>query len=290
MQRKTATGFVGITHAFQPQGKRGTVKPTVSAARVISQHQGDSLSITSEAVQFISDESFVAAAKGHATDFCELHTHQAEGIAENRYPIGGRPGHYRPRKLRRTELHQQELKTFEEILLTSRAKFVAMADTILRDKEDAEDAVQNAFLSAYVHFRSFEGRSALKTWLTRIVLNAALMVLRRRKRTYVVPLVNPNTVDEIAGVPQIADAQPDPEKIYADEETFRRIDAELERMSPTLRQAFAMTYYGEMSSREACAVLGIPICRLNARVFRARKLIVTRVSPSSAAFRLKKAT
>jgi RNA polymerase sigma-70 factor (ECF subfamily) len=262
----------------------------VSAARVISQHQGDSLSVTSEAVQFISDERFVAVAKGHGTDFDELHTHQAEGIAENRDPIGGRPGHYRPRKLRRAELHQQELKTFEEILLTSRAKFVAMADTILRDKEDAEDAVQNGFLSAYVHFRNFEGRSALRTWLTRIVLNAALMVLRRRKRIYVVPRVNPDSVDEITGIPQIPDSQPDPEKIYADEETFRRIDAELERMSPTLRQAFAMTYYRGMSNREVCEVLGIPICRLNARVFRARKLIVTRVSPSSAALGLKKTT
>jgi RNA polymerase sigma-70 factor (ECF subfamily) len=259
----------------------------VSAARVISQHQGDSLSITSEAVQFIGDESFVAVAKSHGADFDDLHTHQAEGIAENRYPIGRRPGHYRPRKLRRTELHQQELKAFEGILLTSRAKFVAMANTILRDKEDAEDAVQNACLSAYLHFRSFEGRSALKTWLTRIVLNAALMILRRRKRC---ASRESRRVDEITGIPHFPHSQPDPEKIYADEETFRRIDAELERMSPTLRQAFAMTYYGDMSNREACEVLGIPICRLNARVFRARKLIVTRVSPSPAALRLKKTT
>jgi RNA polymerase sigma-70 factor, ECF subfamily len=259
----------------------------VSAARVVS-HQGASLSITSEAVQFISDERFVAAAKGHGTDFDEPPTHQAAGMAVNRYPIDGRPGHYRPRKLRPIEPDQQELQAFEEILLNSRAKFVATADTILRDKDDAEDAVQNAFLSAFLHFRNFERRSALKTWLTRIVLNAALMVLRRRKRIYVVALVNPDTIDEITGIPQIPDAQPDPEKIYADEETFRRIDAELERMSPTLRQAFVMTYYGEMSNREACEALGIPICRLNARVFRARKLIVTRVSPFSAALRLKK--
>jgi hypothetical protein len=118
----------------------------MSAARVISQHQGDSLSFTSEAVQFTSDERFIAGAKGHGTDFDEPHTHQAEGLAENRYPIGGRPGHYRSRKLGGTEPHQQEHKAFEEILLTSRAKFIAMAYTILRDKEDAEDAVQNAFL------------------------------------------------------------------------------------------------------------------------------------------------
>ena len=248
----------------------------MSSARVISQHQG------------VSDEKFGAVAKGHGTHFDEVPTHHTDGTAENHYPIGGRPGHHPSPKLRRAELHQQGLEAFEEILLTSRAKFVAMANTILRDKEDAEDAVQNAFLSAYLHFRSFEGRSALRTWLTRIVLNAALMVLRRRKRTYVVPLVNPDAVDEITGIPQIPDSKPDPEKIYAGEETFRRIDAELERMNPALRQAFAMTYYGEMSNREACEVLGIPICTFKARGFRARRLIVTRVSLSSAASLSKK--
>jgi hypothetical protein len=69
----------------------------------------------------------------------------------------------------------------EEMFVASRKRFLAIAYSILPNREDAEDAVQEAFLSAYRHLRSFEGRSALRTWLTRIVLNAALMMQRKRK-------------------------------------------------------------------------------------------------------------
>src|SRR5260370_37788259 len=64
----------------------------------------------------------------------------------------------------------------EEMFVTSRKRFLTIAYSILRNREDAEDAVQQAFLSAYGHVRSFEGRSALRTGLTRIVLTAALMM------------------------------------------------------------------------------------------------------------------
>jgi RNA polymerase sigma factor (sigma-70 family) len=70
---------------------------------------------------------------------------------------------------------------FEQMFVASRKQFVAMAYSILRNTEDAEDAVQNAFISGYLHLRNFQGRSALKTWFTRVVLNAALMIRRKRK-------------------------------------------------------------------------------------------------------------
>lgn len=70
---------------------------------------------------------------------------------------------------------------FEEMFVASRKQFVAMAYSVLRNTEDAEDAVQNAFISGYLHLRMFQGRSALKTWFTRVVLNAALMIRRKRK-------------------------------------------------------------------------------------------------------------
>jgi RNA polymerase sigma-70 factor (ECF subfamily) len=168
----------------------------------------------------------------------------------------------------RAQQHRQELQAFEEMLLTSRPTFIAMAYGILRNKEDAEDAVQNAFLSAYLHLRAFEGRSALRTWFTRIVLNAALMIRRKRKPSRLAPVAEPWTE-------QIPASGPDPEKICADNETLQRIDAELANMRPALRQAFAMTYYGEMSNREACALLGVPIGTFKARLFRARKLVVS---------------
>jgi hypothetical protein len=71
--------------------------------------------------------------------------------------------------------------TLQELFLTSRKRFVRIAYRILRNEEDAEDAVLDAFLSACRHLREFEGRSALTTWFTRIVMNAALMVRRKRK-------------------------------------------------------------------------------------------------------------
>src|SRR5260370_24991053 len=72
------------------------------------------------------------------------------------------------------------VEALHEMFLASRPKFVGMAYSILRNREDAEDAVQDAVLSAYVHLRNFEGRSAFTTCFTRIVRNAALMLLRKR--------------------------------------------------------------------------------------------------------------
>jgi RNA polymerase sigma-70 factor (ECF subfamily) len=146
-----------------------------------------------------------------------------------------------------------------------------MAYAILRNKEDAEDAVQDALLSACLHLRTFEGRSALTTWFTRIVLNAALMIRRKRKPSWMDPLPGPNTTDDTPWTERIPASQPDPEMVYAEEETFQLINVVLGRMSLVLRQAFTMTYYDEMTSREACTLLGVSIGTFKSRVFRARR-------------------
>src|SRR5260370_42455215 len=83
---------------------------------------------------------------------------------------------YAAAKLVETREEVLRKDALEEMFVTSRKRFLTIAYSILRNREDAEDAVQQAFLSAYVHVRSFEGRSALRTWLTRIVLTAALMM------------------------------------------------------------------------------------------------------------------
>jgi len=159
----------------------------------------------------------------------------------------------------------------QEMFLASRPKFVGIAYSILRNKEDAEDAVQDAVLSAYVHLRNFEGRSAFTTWFTRIVLNAALMVLRKRTNSRISSLPDASMSDETPWTERIPASQPDPEMACAEGETFQLIDVLLGRMSPVLRQSFTMTYYDEMTSREACALLGVSIGTYKSRVFRARR-------------------
>ena len=169
--------------------------------------------------------------------------------------------------------HAEALRreAFEDMFVASRPKFVAIAYSILRNREDAEDAVQNAFLSGYRHLRSFEGRSALKTWFTRIVLNAALMIRRKRKASAIAPFPENGNSYEVSWLESIPTSQPDPETAHAERETLGFINGILEKMKPILRQAFTMTYFDELSGSEACALLGISSATFKARLFRARQ-------------------
>jgi RNA polymerase sigma-70 factor, ECF subfamily len=164
-------------------------------------------------------------------------------------------------------------EAFHEMYVTLRPKFVAMAQAILRNREDAEDAVQNAFLSGHLHLRSFEGRSALTTWFTRIVLNAALMIQRKHRLSRIRPL--PETISHEANwTERIPNSQPDPEMVHAERETLQFINGVLAKMKPALRQAFTMTYYDELSGPEACALLGVSAGTFKARLFRARRQLL----------------
>jgi RNA polymerase sigma-70 factor, ECF subfamily len=162
---------------------------------------------------------------------------------------------------------------FEEMFMASRSKFVATARAILRNSEDAEDAVQNAFLSGYRHLQSFQGRSALKTWFTRIVLNAALVIQRKRKPFTIQPLSESSNGHEVKRIENIPGCEPDPEMIHAERETLQLMNGILGRMKPALRQAFTMIYFDELSGPEACAVLGVSISTFKSRLFRARRHI-----------------
>jgi RNA polymerase sigma-70 factor, ECF subfamily len=185
---------------------------------------------------------------------CESPSNHAHNVVETRAEVIGR-------------------EAFEDMFVASRTKFVAIAFNILRNKEDAEDAVQNAFLSGYLHLRSFEGRSALRTWFTRIVLNAALMIQRKRKPSTIQPHPENNNSREVNWTENIPASQPDPEMVHAERETFQFIDGILGKMKPVLRQAFTMTYYDELSGPEACAVLGVSAGTFKARLFRAKRQV-----------------
>jgi RNA polymerase sigma-70 factor, ECF subfamily len=165
-------------------------------------------------------------------------------------------------------------EALEEMFAASRSKFVAIAYSILRNREDAEDAVQNAFLSAYRHLRSFEGRSALTTWFTRIVLNAALMIQRKHRLSRIMPLPETSISHEANWTERIPNSQPDPEMVHAERETLQFINGLLEKMKPALRQAFTMTYCDELSGPEACALLGVSAGTFKARLFRARRQLL----------------
>jgi RNA polymerase sigma-70 factor, ECF subfamily len=167
-----------------------------------------------------------------------------------------------------------EWKMVHELFLSSRTRFMGLAYSILRNQEDAEDAVQEAMLSTLRHLQKFEGRSAFTTWCTRIVFNAALMIRRKRKRARIESFPEPSEGDGTPWTDTLPAPQPDPEMACAQAETLRSIDELVQKMSPMLRQAFTMTYYEELSIKEAGAVLGVSTRTFKSRVFRAKQFFI----------------
>ena len=205
--------------------------------------------------------SFRTSKRNVSSTACKSPSCEAHDVVETRAEVIGR-------------------EAFEEMFVALRPKFVTMAYAILRNREDAEDAVQNAFLSGHRHLRTFEGRSSLKTWFTRIVLNATLMLQRKRKPSSIAPS-SQNSTHEVNWTESIPSSQPDPEMAYAERETLEFINAALGKMRPSLRQAITMTYHDELSGQEACALLGVSAGTFKARLFRAKRQLLNRARRTS---------
>jgi len=144
------------------------------------------------------------------------------------------------------------------------------AQNITRNHEDAEDAVQDALLSAFVHLRNFDGRSKFGTWLTRIAINSSLMILRKRRNAPVVDLGGAE--DSSAGGlnHEIPDRAPNPELHYAKKEEARILNNAIQELRPALREVVQKQQLQETSIRETATAIGISEAAAKARLFHAR--------------------
>jgi RNA polymerase sigma-70 factor, ECF subfamily len=147
---------------------------------------------------------------------------------------------------------------------------------VLGNTEDAEDALQDGLLSAYRNLKRFEGRSQFSTWLTRIVINAALMKRRSAKARPAVSLDEPRD-DELPAKEKFADDLPNPEEVYAGTELREMIDKNLDELSPLLRTAFVLREVHGYSTGEAAKKLGVTENTLKARLWRARHQLAERL-------------
>jgi RNA polymerase sigma-70 factor (ECF subfamily) len=164
-----------------------------------------------------------------------------------------------------------------EILFAQHSR--ALFQTALRllgNPEDAEDALQEAMLSAYRNLPRFEGRSQFSTWMTRIVINAALM-RRRSKRAHPALSLDDSTEDKMPIAERFADGHPSPEQIYASEELSARVKENLQTLSPLLRNAFELRELEGLTADEAARALGVSRNTLKARLWRARQQLAGRL-------------
>jgi RNA polymerase sigma-70 factor (ECF subfamily) len=136
---------------------------------------------------------------------------------------------------------------------------------------DAEDAVQDALLSAYKHLDQFRGQAQMSTWLVAIVSNCARMQLRRRPRQIHVSL-NDQFGDEqgYALSERLVHFGPSPEEEYRKAELHEHLMQFVEKLSPPLRRAFQLRDLDGLSTSEAAHILGVVDGTVKAQVARAR--------------------
>lgn len=136
----------------------------------------------------------------------------------------------------------------------------------LGNPDDAEDALQDALLSAYRHLDQFQGRAQLSTWLTRIVINAARELQRRRHARPAVSLEALPAAGEL-----FPDRQASPESRCSLGERRERLRRLMARLSPPLRSAVQLYEIEGLSCRQAAEQLGIKPATLKCRLFRGRE-------------------
>ena len=160
-----------------------------------------------------------------------------------------------------------------ELFATHATRLYRTAYAILRNKEDAEDAVQNSLCNAFIDLRSFKGRSSFSTWLTRIVINSALMI-RRRRTAHVQTSLDEIMDDQPERLRQrIVYAGPDPEELCATRQLDQLLSDHVRQLPPAIRDAFQLYFLKGLSAADTCQTLGIGNSALKARIFRARHIL-----------------
>jgi RNA polymerase sigma-70 factor (ECF subfamily) len=141
---------------------------------------------------------------------------------------------------------------------------------ITRNREDAEDALQDCFLSGMLHLHDFDGRSQLSTWLTRIAINAALMKLRRHRCSKEVPMEFMDEEGKERPRFQLIDGALNPEDSFVEQERAKILHSALSGLRPRVRAAIEICQLQECSVRETARKLGISTAAAKGRLFHAR--------------------
>jgi RNA polymerase sigma-70 factor, ECF subfamily len=145
-----------------------------------------------------------------------------------------------------------------------------LALKMLADEQDAEDVLQNTFMKALQSIENFEGRSSLSTWLYRIAVNEALMLLRRHKPTVSVAMDYEDDEDEIQHPTQFTDWCCLPEEDLLSAEAKKHLDLAIRRLPEKLQVVFLLRDVEGLSIRETSEALDLTETAVKTRLLRAR--------------------
>ncbi len=164
---------------------------------------------------------------------------------------------------------------FEALMRRHNGRLFRVARAILRDDSEAEDALQEAYLDAYRHIADFRGDARVSTWLTRIVVNRALMRMRSQKRDRVlVPFHRaPTPEGDVPDIDPVDERAESADDAAIRAELRRMVERRLDELPVAFRTVFVMRDIEEMSVQETAECLSIPTATVRTRLFRARALM-----------------
>jgi RNA polymerase sigma-70 factor (ECF subfamily) len=141
---------------------------------------------------------------------------------------------------------------------------------ITNNWQDAEDVLQDSFMKAFTHLHTFESRSSFSTWLTRIAINSALMLLRKRRSSHTLPIDELIPTDGLSDAFECRDHRDNPEQSYARRQTEERLTKAIRRMRPGHREVVELRRAGDLSMNEIAQSLCISVPAVKSRLLRAR--------------------
>jgi len=162
-------------------------------------------------------------------------------------------------------------RAFEPLVRRHERRVFRVTLAVLGNIEDAEEAMQDAFVKAFRHLGQFRKESRFTTWLTRIAVNNAIQ--KRNARKNFVPLAEVETAEELFAPKRYEPWKSNPEQLYGKQEMHRFVEEAIQSLPEIYREAFVLRDVEELSSEEAAEVLGIKVPALKTRLLRARLMM-----------------
>ena len=178
------------------------------------------------------------------------------------------------------QVKQGQVGQFNELVNRHARKIFRLTRHITGNREDAEDALQEAFLKAYSRLPQFQGDSQFYTWLVRIAVNESLMKLRKRKSGgFSVSLDEPIETEDDFLPREIVAWDENPEQKYAQQELQEILDRAVSSLPPIFRTVFVLRDLEQLSTEEAAEALNLSVAAVKSRLLRARLQLREKLSP-----------
>jgi RNA polymerase sigma-70 factor (ECF subfamily) len=162
-------------------------------------------------------------------------------------------------------------RAFVELSRRHSRKLLLKTYRMTNNWQDAEDIVQESLIKAFTHLHTFESKSLFSTWLMRIAINSALMLLRKR-RGFLMLTIDGTTIDGGYGETfELRDRRNNPEQCYAQCQTKERLRTAIQRMRPKYREILELQQAGGLSMNEISHCLNISMPAVKSRLLRARR-------------------